>query len=283
MHLAELLSLSGSQLPSVTLDGGLIAAENFTYSGKTQVVFRKFNADKTIGLSNWTRMDSSMIMYRVLQQTGSSYVGSGGYNNGQWTYTRATTAGNSYYWLDGNKQWNSYTPDFNLHTPPLYHFVAEGTAKATFGGQIGFKGTMGVFRLSVEVNLGSLELGSVGYSYHDMNGEKFKYNYAGKESMFGFTQGANLGVLTARLSYNGVTPSVGPFVENKFKVSAYGTTYHDPNDVNYGIVVGNTILGNNSAQELSTLGYGTEKFALNPIPKVQAKPNAGIIFIWFRL
>ena len=101
-----------------------------------------------------------------------------------------------------------------------------------------------------------------------MNGGKFKYNYAGKESMFAFTQGANPGVSTAGLSYNGMIPSVGPFVENKFKVSAYGTTYHDPNDVNYGMGVGYTILGNKSAQELSNLGYGTEKFALNPIPKV---------------
>ncbi|RFM32352.1 hypothetical protein DXN04_21940 [Chitinophaga silvisoli] len=66
----------------MTLDGGLIAAENFTYSGKTQVVFRKFNADKTIGLSNWMKVDSSLIMYRVFQRTDSSYAGSGGYNNG---------------------------------------------------------------------------------------------------------------------------------------------------------------------------------------------------------
>ncbi|OMP75490.1 hypothetical protein BW716_30005 [[Flexibacter] sp. ATCC 35208] len=76
-------SVSTQIMPTfVTLDGGLIAAENFTYGGKTQVVFRKFNADKTIGLSNWTRMGSSMIMYCVLQQGDSSYVGSGGYNNG---------------------------------------------------------------------------------------------------------------------------------------------------------------------------------------------------------
>ena len=75
------------------------------------------------------------------------------YYDGQWTYTLETTAGNSYYWVDGNKQWNSYTPDFNLHTPSLYHLVAEGTAKATFGGQIGFKGTLGVFKPSGELKL----------------------------------------------------------------------------------------------------------------------------------
>jgi YD repeat-containing protein len=80
---APLDSVSTQIMPtSVTLDGGLIAAENFTYGGKTQVVFRKFNADKTIGLSNWMKVDSSLIMYRVFQRTDSSYAGSGGYNNG---------------------------------------------------------------------------------------------------------------------------------------------------------------------------------------------------------
>lgn len=65
----------------LTSDGGYMTVQNFSNEGRSQMSWQRINAAQTLSWANWTMVNGSVNLNKVLQNPDGSFTGGGTYNN----------------------------------------------------------------------------------------------------------------------------------------------------------------------------------------------------------